>query len=87
MFYFKFFNLSTWTFFWKNEICLPYFAEGFNLKFIEMMVNLLRLRIFFKTDTFKYLLSQHLVALSRIWLALYVNIYLVPYNYFKNVDL
>ena len=52
-----------------------------------MMVNLLRLRIFLKTDTFKYLLSQHLVALSRIWLALYVNIYLVLYNYFKNVDL
>ena len=35
------------------------------MKFIEMMVNLLRLRIFLKTDTFKYLLSQHLVALSR----------------------
>ena len=87
MFYFKFFYLSTWTFLWKNEICLPYFAEGFKLKFIEMMVNLLRLRIFLKTDTFKYLLSQHLVALSRIWLVLYVNIYLVLYNFFKNVDL
>ena len=40
--------------------------KNFKLKFIEMMVNLLRLRIFLKTDTFKYLLSQHLVVLSRI---------------------
>ena len=28
------------------------------------------------------MLSQHLVALSRFWLALYVNIYLVLFTYF-----
>ena len=41
MFHFKFFYLKTYIRFCKIEICLPDFAEGFKLKFVDMMANVL----------------------------------------------
>ena len=65
MFYFKFSDLSAYTFFYIIEVCLAYFAEGFKMKFINAMENLVRWCIFLTTPLYKHLLSQHLVALSQ----------------------
>ena len=42
MFHFKLFYLTTYTFFQIIEVCPAYFAEGFKIKFIDAMENLLR---------------------------------------------